>query len=229
MNQTLVIEVTGLPGAGCATLAHALTVRFGVIARTTSSGSRSGDSSPPDLMIRVIGAQARAADRRAIAASEIPVLVVAGKADTREHKQPRRDYGLEQAVFPVSGLLAGVVVDHGEMELLSAWHRDGLSLPVAAAAFTEQPQGARMLSKYGRSGLVQAIELAGDPGWDAERLTAELRAASGIDALVEPIRAAAPQIAAGRRAHRLSGLRLLAARGFDRTAAELRLVQESTS
>lgn len=229
MNQTLVIEVTGLPGAGCATLAHALTVRFGVIARTTSPGGCTGDSSRSDLMIRVIGAQARAADRRAIGASEVPVLVVASKADTRPCVQARHSYGLEQAVFPVAGLLAGVVVEPGEMELLTAWHRDGLSVPVAAAAFAEQPQGARMLSKYGRTGLVQAIALAADPHLNAERLTAKLREASGIDALVEPIRAVAPQIAAGRRAHRLSGLRLLAARGFHRTAAELRLVQESTS
>lgn len=222
MNQPLVVEVNGLPGAGSTTLARALTKCFGVVALTDAPA---GDA-PPDLLVRVVGAQVRSADTAAIAMTEAPILVVASKCDTRRADQ--RPSAPGRQVYPVSGLLAGLTVTQEDVELLSEWQGGGLVVPVVAAAFAEHPEQARLLAAYGRWGLARAMTaVAEQPGIDAQALTAHLRAASGIDALAPPIRALSGQIAARRRAHRLSGLRLLAARGFDRTAAEYRLAAES--
>ncbi|MGB6243866.1 hypothetical protein, partial [Gordonia sp. (in: high G+C Gram-positive bacteria)] len=226
----VVIAVSGLPGAGSTTMRASLAARFGV--QTTgleveAAGSgiekvarRPGDAPvPPDLELRVIGAQLRAADRAAIVASDVPVVVVAGKADTRpaaaeQARAAARELG--RPVVAVSGLLAGATIGRADLDALRRWHRDGISVPVAAAAFAEEAGAdrneqrlrAQLLARLGRSGLTAAVATVGrHPAVDEAGLAAHLHAMSGIDALIAPIVAAAPVIAARRRVRRLAGLR----------------------
>lgn len=227
----MVLGVSGLAGAGCTTMAAALCERFGV---ETTIGDA---SAPPDLLIRVIGAQLRSRDRAMIDAAATPVLVVAGKADTRTDARrlaAEAAAELGRPVYPVSGLLAAVRLDADDVELLRRWERTGVRVPRAAAEFagddpTERDR-ARMMGRLGRCGLLAAFaDLAERPAATAADLTGMLRARSGIDALADPIAGAAGQIAEGRRVRRLFELRLRAARGPDRAAMEQRLIAESLS
>lgn len=228
-SSPLVLGVSGLPGAGRATMAAALRERFGDAATVDA------DAASPDLLVRVIGASLRDRDRAMIAASTSPVLVVVGKADTRADPRRLADAAaaaLGRPVFPVSGLLAAVVLGVDETELLRRWQRAGVRVPRAAAEFAgDDPTGrdrARMMSRLGRRGLVAAFAgLAARPDATAAELTEMLHAGSGIDALAAPIAGAFGQIAQDRRVRRLIGLRLLAARGLDRVTVEHRLVAES--
>lgn len=224
-----------MPGAGSSTLAAALADRFGVVAAV-------GGMDPPDLAVRVIGAQVRVRDRAAIQAASVPLLVVAGKPDTRHDasrlaQRASRDLGLP--VIPVCGLLAGALLDASDLDLLRRWREDGVQVPTSAAAFAaadeargnarEQQMRARMMALLGRTGLAAALEVLGaSPGATVAEVNAALHRRSGVDALVAPIRQAAGAIAAGRRARRLAGLRLLSARGLDRPAVEQRLIVESS-
>lgn len=234
----LVLGVSGLPGAGSTTLARALTERFGVatvvegmdVIDGVDHGERR-ECPPPDLLIRVIGAQARAADRAAIAAAVTPVVVVAGKADTRlQAAGLARDAArmLAQPVYPVSGMLAGVHLDDGDVELLRRWQRSGIRVPTVAADFAGvevQRDRARMMARLGRTGLVAALDrLAERPETTQRELTADLRARSGMDALVAPIAAAGGRISDARRVRRLAALRLIAARRRGRVEDEQRLI-----
>lgn len=232
--QPLVIAVSGMPGAGSSTLASALADRFGVVAAV-------GGMDPPDFAIRVIGAQVRARDRAAIDATQVPLLVVAGKSDTRpdaERMARTASRALGQAVIPVSGLLAGVRLDATDRDILGQWRDAGIAVPTSAAAFAaadevrgdapQQQARARMMALLGRTGLVAALEvLEASPDATVAEVNAALHRRSGVDALVTPIKQAAGAIAAGRRVRRLAGLRLLSARGFDRPAIEQRLITES--
>ncbi|EGD54823.1 hypothetical protein [Gordonia neofelifaecis] len=239
-STLLVIDVTGCPGAGSSTLAAALAARFGVVARVPG---REPDGDPPDLLIRTIGAQVREADRTAIGSVDIPVVVVAGKADTRPDAARLADVAgreLGRPVVTVSGLLAAAHLDEDDLGVLRAWSAAGVAVPTSAAEFAalgdegrptsaaEQQIRARFIAGIGRAGLVAALRVVGEtPDLSAAAVTAALRSMSGVDALVAPIAASAEQIARGRRARRLSGLRLHAARGFDREAVESRLILES--
>ncbi len=226
------LQVSGLRGAGCTTLTAALTARFGVVA--IDGGGREGDP-VPDLHIRVIGAQARARDRVAIDGASIPVIVVAGKSDARTRMLSLADTAardLGRPVLPVSGLLAAAHLTPDDVVLLRGWEQSGVTVPTAAAAFSDgdcsQRERARMMALLGRAGLTAVFgHLATMPTATADDLTTMLRTLSGIDALIAPITGAADRIAQGRRVRRLSALRLLAARGPNRAAAERRLIAES--
>ncbi|KXT57308.1 hypothetical protein Y710_09395 [Gordonia sp. QH-12] len=236
----LVVDVSGAPGAGSSTMAAALAARFGVVARPVGQDRGDGPDhdrrldDPADLLIRVIGAQARACDRAAIRAAEVPVVVVAAKADTRpdaDRLAANASEDLACPVHPVSALPAAARITSADVDVLRSWAAAGVRVPESAAAFAaaapDQGSAARLLALLGRAGLVESLAaVSTDPDLDAQALAVRLRQASGLDALVAPIAAASAEIARGRRVRRLSGLRLHAARGFDRVAVERRLAGE---
>ena len=215
-------------------MAAALGARFGVEV-TVDDGSGGDRPADADLLIHVIGAQIRSRDRARIDAATGPLVVVAGKADTRSDPQRLAQAAaadLGRPVFAVSGLLAGARMDDADLIPLRRWQRAGVRIPAAAAEFAAGDPAdrdrARMMARFGRAGMIAVFTaLAAQPDLTAAGLTEILRASSGVDALARPIAGSAGVIAERRRARRLHPLRLLAARGSDRARLEQRLIAES--
>lgn len=207
--------VTGHFGVGRDTTAAALTGWFGI------SATASDAAQCADLVVHVLGAGVRECDRRFLARWGDAVVVVAGKADLRgvdpggwqraaAALAARAADDLERPVYPVSGLLARAEVTAELLADLDRWLSAGVGVPPVALAFAEvdddaeRRRRAAALVSLGAAGLRAALALrAGQPGCDAAALTGALRAASGFRALIEPIRACGPAIAAARlRRHR---------------------------
>ncbi|GAA4641037.1 hypothetical protein [Gordonia humi] len=204
----LTVAVAGRPGAGSSTMAAALRTCFRLCCMTI------GDTDPPptaDLLIRVIGAQVREQDRRALADVAVPTIVVAAKADVRSDPRALADAAaddLGRSVHPVSGLLASAAVGPADLVGLRA---------------ADPP--APLLRRYGLTGVAAARELLDRlPESTAREVTERLRAVSGIDALADPIRERSGPVATLRDRRLRDDLRLLAARGVARDDAERALV-----
>lgn len=231
----LTAVVTGHPGGGRDTVALGLRTEFGV--RATADGDPGAD-----LVVHVLGAVARDCDRDLLAGERRPCVVVAGKADLRRDAQRARELAeaaaavLGRPVYPVSGLLAAARIDDGLAAALCRWAGAGERVPVLAVAFPDAARDAadralrdRALRELGPAGLAYALAAAarsprlGPDAMTGQALTAAVRARSGFAALVGPIRACAPGIAAAReRRHRVEST-VLAARGPGRDAVEARL------
>ncbi len=217
----LTVEVIGRPGDGLTVLGHALRRCFGV--RALGPHDDPAERARADLTVQVLGAAVRRGDRECAAAQRRPVIAVAGKADLRRDAARAAELAaiaaaeLGRPVYPVSGLLAAAVVDDELLRVLRRWRELGVVVGPQAVAFTEVDDPAErrlrtaVLARLGARGLrlastadlaeAEAQECgvqvcgAGDSG---VRLTATLRAASGIGGLIEPIRAQASAVAAAR-------------------------------
>ncbi|MEZ5213316.1 hypothetical protein MYK68_19725 [Gordonia sp. PP30] len=231
----LTAVVTGHPGGGRDTVALGLRTEFGVWAAA-------GDDPGADLVVHVLGAVARDCDRELLAGERRPCVVVAGKADLRRDPQRARELAeaaavaLGRPVYPVSGLLAAARIDDGLAAALCRWAGAGERVPVPAVAFPDAARDAadralrdRALRELGPAGLACALAAAarsprlGPDAMTGQAMTAAVRARSGFAALVGPIRACAPGIAAARERRHRAESTVLAARGPGRDAVEARL------
>ncbi|GEE01584.1 hypothetical protein nbrc107696_20300 [Gordonia spumicola] len=198
-NAPLRVTIGGHGRTGRTTLAAAVRARFRLCASVID------DHSPPDdadLTIRVIGAAPRRCDVDALARAGVSV-VVAGKADLRDDPaalaaDAARELGV--SVYPVSGLLAAVNVG-----------------PTDLVRLREHPDDPDLLRRFGVAGVAHAARFDADT---PERLAAELRRISGIDALAAAVRAASADVAAARDRRLRAELALAAARGHDRDRVE---------
>ncbi|GAC59025.1 hypothetical protein GOHSU_70_00020 [Gordonia hirsuta DSM 44140 = NBRC 16056] len=236
----LTLAVSGHPGTGRDTMAAALTTCFGVrcLGPQTSWEDRSG----ADLLVHVLGAQVRACDREFLAQVHTPVLVVAGKADLRGTAAAAPTVAaalathavqtLQRPVYPVSALLAGARIDPRLWADLRRWSAAQVTVPPLAVAFTEHPEDDERrrrtlaFAALGPTGLAAGLtHAAGGSDTGPQTLTALLRARSGFRALIAPIRAHGPTIAANRQRRYRRALTLLAAAGEQRDRLETELQQ----
>lgn len=219
-NSTLLVEISGHPGTGRRTLAAALRARFRLSCVVRIGQDPSDGDVRPDLEIRVIGASPRARDHEAAGHeaaehADRPRIVVAGKADVRTDAQRLADDAANElgvTVHPVSGLLAGAIAGPADLERLCTPDADTASV------------GPALVRRFGLAGVTAARKfLDGDPDASARAVTAHLHRISGLDALVVPIRAVSADVGRMRDARLIADLRLIAALGDGRDAAEREL------
>ncbi len=185
------VRLAGRPGVGLSTVAAALRSRSVVTAQGVDDA---------DAVLYCFAGGLRATDRAAIAAldagpSGAPVVAWT-KADASGSWRAADEYAarlgevLGRPVIPVMALLDAIAAD--DLPAVRRIAASGLPLPASALAAAEAlGEDAPLLRRFGGYGLACALgRLRESPSTPDDALLADLRALSGVDALLPPLAAA---------------------------------------
>ncbi len=226
LGDPVTVAVGGRPGVGVRTVTAAL-VAAGT--RVRASGA--------DLAIRVVAEVAKPEDHAALAASDVPTLLILNKADLTGFAggcpvQAARSRATELAACtgaptePMVALLAVAGLDNAVLDedvlrnlRVLAGEPADLSSPEAFLAGPHRlprAERARMAERLDVFGIAHALlALRAGPECDAERLRCLLRRVSRVDEVRERIDAVAADVRYGRMLSALAELEALAARDAD--------------
>ncbi|AZG46364.1 hypothetical protein [Gordonia insulae] len=246
-SRPLQVQVCGRPGTGRDTVARALRERLAVTAIGPGEVEEGVDDA--DLWIHVLTGPPRRGDHETLSTlPRDRTIVVLGKADTHGDREISEAVAAGCAdrigapVVPVSQLLACADLSDEEFDFLHRLVVAGETMPSMAGHFltgslagrptppgaepflgNERSLRAGLLRRIDQHGIDLALGLIvdGDPaGADVTALNAALRARSGVDRLVGPIRERIGLVRHWRLVELRSRLEVAAARGHDRDAIE---------